>query len=401
MAVVNSQVILESDLRRRLQQTIDAAQTNKRILPERDLLRSQVLERLVNEQALLQRAASRGIDVDDATVQRAVDRIAQQNNLSVAALRAQLEKDGIPFARFRQDVRDEIVISRLREREVDARLSISESEVDTFLAGQGQSLARVDEWLVSQIFVASPPESSASEKSAARSKADAIFSRARSGESFPNMARKESASADSQQGGSLGWRTSDRLPELFLRAIRGAGPGDIVGPVQSPGGFHILRLDDRRSQTQRPVVDVFRARHILLRVDEKTTEQAVVRRLQDLKGRMTLGESFGSLARSFSQDPGSAALGGELEWAYPGDLVPEFERAALQLGPGQISDPVRTAFGFHIIEVLERKREPITEDRLRLLARLNLRDRKLAEAVDEWTREVRANTYVDIKPDNP
>ncbi|MEY4001497.1 MAG: hypothetical protein RI968_615, partial [Pseudomonadota bacterium] len=160
-------------------------------------------------------------------------------------------------------------------------------------------------------------------------------------------------------------------------------------------------LDDRRSQAQRPVVDVFRARHILVRVDGQTSEEAAARRLQELKRRIALGEPFASLARSFSQDPGSAARGGELDWAYPGDLVPEFERAALQLRQGQVSDPVRTVFGFHIIEVLERKREPITEDRLRLFARMALRDRKLAEAVDEWTREVRANTYVDIKPDNP
>jgi peptidyl-prolyl cis-trans isomerase SurA len=307
----------------------------------------------------------------------------------------------VSFARFRDDIRDEILMSRLREREVDARVSVSESEVDVYLASQGQRLGQVDEWLVSQILIPAAAESKAAEKATAKAKADSILARVRGGEPFAVAARRESASADKEQGGSLGWRTMDRLPELFSKALKGASPGDVVGPIQSAGGWHILRLDDRRSQAERPIVDVFRARHILIRVDGQTSEEAAARRLQELKRRMVLGESFGSLARSFSQDPGSAARGGELDWAYPGDLVPEFERAALQLRQGQVSDPVRTVFGFHIIEVLERKREPITEDRLRLFARMALRDRKLAEAVDEWTREVRANTYVDIKPDNP
>ena len=401
VAVVNTQVILESDLRRRMQQAADSAKTAKQTLPPQEVLRKQVLERLVNEQAILQRAASRGIEVDEATIQRAVERIAEQNGLSVTALRNQLEKEGVSFSRFRDDIRDEILISRVREREVDSRVNVAESEVDAFLVSQGQRLAQIDELLVSQILLPVASEASAPDKAAVKSKADAVLARIRGGEPFAVAARKESASADKEQGGSLGWRTTDRLPEIFVKALQGAGPGEIVGPIQSAGGWHILRLDDRRSQAQRPVVDVFRARHILIRVDGQTSEEAAARRLQELKRRMALGEAFGSLARSFSQDPGSAARGGELDWAYPGDLVPEFERAALQLRQGQVSDPVRTVFGFHIIEVLERKREPITEDRLRLFARMALRDRKLAEAVDEWTREVRANTYVDIKPDNP
>jgi len=204
VAVVNSQVILESDLRRRVAQASDAARTARQSLPPLDVLRSQVLDRLINEQALLQRAAAVGLQVDEQTLQRAVERIAEQNGLSVTGLRNQLEKEGVSFARFRDDIRDEILMSRLREREVDARVNVSESEVDVYLASQGQRLGQVDEWLVSQILIPAAAESKAAEKAAAKAKADAILARVRAGEAFAVAARKESASADKEQGGSLG-----------------------------------------------------------------------------------------------------------------------------------------------------------------------------------------------------
>lgn len=387
-AVVNNEIILESEVQRRLAQARQAMAKAKQPAPPESRLREQVLDRMVNDLALLQRATQVGLSVDDITLNRAIARIAEQNGMSVQGLSAQLQSEGIAFERFRQDIREEILLTRLREREVDNRLTVSEAEIDAFLAAQGASLSRSEEWRVSQILLDS------------EAKAKAVAQRLQGGEDFAAVARELSLSPDATNGGDLGWRAAERLPTIFLKAVEKLQPGQWTGPFQSPGGFHILRLEDRRSSIRSQVVDVFRARHILIRVDAQTSEQTATRRLQELRRRLGLGEAFEQLAKDFSQDPGSAAKGGQLDWAYPGDLVPEFERAALGLARGQVSEPVRTVFGFHLIEVLDRKQEPLTEDRLRLIARLSLRDRKLADAVDDWTREIRANSYVEIKRDD-
>lgn len=387
-AVVNNEIILESEVQRRLAQARQAIAKAKQPAPPEDRLREQVLDRMVNDLALLQRATQVGLSVDDNTLNRAIARIAEQNGMSVEGLSAQLQSEGIAFERFRQDIREEILLTRLREREVDNRLTVSEAEIDAFLAAQGASLSRSEEWRVSQILLDS------------EAKAKAVAQRLQGGEDFAAVARELSLSPDATNGGDLGWRGAERLPTIFMKAVEKLQPGQWTGPFQSPGGFHILRLEDRRSSIRSQVVDVFRARHILIRVDAQTSEQTAIRRLQELRRRLSLGEAFEQLAKDFSQDPGSAAKGGQLDWAYPGDLVPEFERAALGLARGQVSEPVRTVFGFHLIEVLDRKQEPLTEDRLRLIARLSLRDRKLADAVDDWTREIRANSYVEIKRDD-
>lgn len=387
-AVVNNEIILESEVQRRLAQARQAIAKAKQPAPPEDRLREQVLDRMVNDLALLQRATQVGLSVDDNTLNRAIARIAEQNGMSVQGLSAQLQSEGIAFERFRQDIREEILLTRLREREVDNRLTVSEAEIDAFLAAQGASLSRSEEWRVSQILLDS------------EAKAKTVAQRLKGGEDFAAVARELSLSPDATNGGDLGWRGAERLPTIFLKAVEKLQPGQWTGPFQSPGGFHILRLEDRRSSIRSQVVDVFRARHILIRVDAQTSEQTAIRRLQELRRRLSLGEAFEQLAKDFSQDPGSAAKGGQLDWAYPGDLVPEFERAALGLARGQVSEPVRTVFGFHLIEVLDRKQEPLTEDRLRLIARLSLRDRKLADAVDDWTREIRANSYVEIKRDD-
>ena len=387
-AVVNNEIILESEVQRRLAQARQAMAKAKQPAPPESRLREQVLDRMINDLALLQRATQVGLSVDDITLNRAIARIAEQNGMSVQGLSAQLQSEGIAFERFRQDIREEILLTRLREREVDNRLTVSEAEIDAFLAAQGASLSRSEEWRVSQILLDS------------EAKAKAVAQRLQGGEDFAAVARELSLSPDGPNGGDLGWRAAERLPTIFLKAVEKLQPGQWTGPFQSPGGFHILRLEDRRSSIRSQVVDVFRARHILIRVDAQTSEQTATRRLQELRRRLGLGEAFEQLAKDFSQDPGSAAKGGQLDWAYPGDLVPEFERAALGLARGQVSEPVRTVFGFHLIEVLDRKQEPLTEDRLRLIARLSLRDRKLADAVDDWTREIRANSYVEIKRDD-
>ncbi len=400
VAIVNREVITASELARRQKQFELNLRRQGIALPSPAVLREQVLDRMINDRALLQLARESGIRVDDQMLDRSITRIADQNGMNVAGLRNQLESEGISFASFRQDIREEIMLTRLREREVDNRLQISDSEVDTFLAAQGQSIQRVEEWKVAQILVRVSENPTKEELAAAQEKLKRGEDALRGPRTFAAVAKELSDAPDRDQGGSLGWRTRDRLPALFLDAVANLKPGETAKAVRSPNGFHVLQLEDKRSALRTQEVAVHRARHILIRVDAQVSEEQARRRVIDLRRRLDLGADFAQLARDFSQDPGSAARGGELDWAYPGDLVPEFERAMFGLQPGQISEPIRSVFGIHLIQLLERKREPLTEQRLRTAARLALRDRKLAEAVADWTREVRANAYVEIKRDD-
>lgn len=400
VAIVNREVITASELARREKQFVVNLKRQGAAVPPPAVLREQVLDRMINDRAMLQLARETGIRVDDLTLDRSVARIAEQNGLSVSGLRNQLESEGISFSSFRQDIREEIILTRLREREVDNRLQISDSEVDTFLAAQGQSIQRIEEWKVAQILVRVSENPSKQDLTAAQDKVKRIEEALRGPRTFAAVAKEFSDAPDRDQGGSLGWRTRDRLPTLFLEAVASLKPGEVAKTIRSPNGFHVLQLEDKRSTLRTQEVAVHRARHILVRVDAQVNEEQARRRIVDIRRRLELGADFAQLARDFSQDPGSAPRGGELDWAYPGDLVPEFERAMVALQPGQVSDPVRSVFGVHLIQLLERKREPLTEQRLRTAARMVLRDQKLAEAVADWTREVRANAYVEIKRDD-
>jgi peptidyl-prolyl cis-trans isomerase SurA len=399
VAIVNREAITASELQRRERQFVQNLRRQGVEIPEPAVLRAQLLDRLIEEQAMLQLARESGIRVDDVTLDRSIARIAEQNGMSVTGLRNQLEREGVSFAAFRQDIREEIILSRLRERDVENRLQVSESEVDTFIASQGQSIQRIDELRVSQILIRLAEGASKEDADAAMARVRQVQEALRSGKPFAELAREVSDAPDREEGGSLGWRSRERLPALFLEAVSTLRPGQLSAPVRSPNGFHILILEDRRSTLRAQEVTVHRARHILLRVDAQVSEEQATRRLIELRRRIELGAEFADIARDFSQDPGSAQRGGELDWAYPGDLVPEFERAMFQLQPGQISEPVRSVFGLHLIQLIERKREPLTEQRLRIAARMVLREQKLSEALADWTREVRANAYVEIKSD--
>ena len=399
VAVVNNDVIVESELLRRLEQVRRNLQRTGQALPPDQVLREQVLDRMTTDLALLQRALEAGLRVDDLSLDRAIARLAESNGLTVLALKNQLRTEGVHFEAFREDIRDEITISRLRERDVENRLRVSDSEIDAFLESKGQSLAKVQEWQLSQILIPLAADASEQEvRAASQQMMDWAQSVRKEEASFVELAKRHSKSPEASQGGSLGWRSQERMPALFFQAVKDLQAGELTPPLRSGNGLHLLRVDDRRVALGGELVDVYRARHILIRVDANTSEEQAARRLADVRERLRLGEPFERLARAISQDPGSAPKGGELDWAYPGDLVPEFERALAQLRPGELSPPVRTMFGLHLIELLERKREPLSEERFRLAARLALRDRKLSEAVNDWMREVRANSYVEIKP---
>jgi peptidyl-prolyl cis-trans isomerase SurA len=401
VAVVNDEVVTASELDLRLRVAEQQLQRQKIALPPREVLRRQVLERIIIDRAQVQTARETGVRVDDATVNAAIARIAEQNRMDLPTFRARLEADGVSFVRFREDVRDDIVMNRLRDREVDARIQITEAEVENFLAEQAGVAAGSVEYNIAQILLRVPDNASTERIEQVRKQADDLVAQLKGGADFARLAASFSASPEALKGGELGWRSVERLPTLFVDAVKGLKQGDIAPVVRSPGGFHVLKLVGSRNAVESRLtvgpLQQTRVRHILLRVSDLTPEPEIRRRLLELRGRaVTGGQDFGSLARLHSLDP-SATRGGELGWLYPGDTVPEFERAMDALKPGEISEPVQSPFGWHLIQVLERRIDESPIERNRLAARQALRERKSDEAFQEWLRQLRDRTYVELR----
>jgi len=398
VAVVNKDVITATELG----DAVAAAQRQLRrqgtALPERALLERQMLERLILDKAQLQLARDKGIRVDELQLDRAVQRVAQNNNMSLADFRRALERDGVAFQAWREELREQILLSRLREREVDDRVQVSDTEIDLFLAElQARPDARV-EYQLSHILVRVPEQASPERIEAARARAQNALAAARAGADFASLAASYSDAPDALQGGSLGWRSHDRLPELFSSALAGINPGAVSEILRSPAGFHLLKLSGRRGAVldSAPVAQT-RLRHILIRASESISESEALRRLNDLRARIASGAAdFAAMARVHSGDA-SAARGGELDWVYPGDTVPEFERAYRELKVGEVSQPVRTPFGYHLIQVLERRSADMSPERRRLQARQALRERKSDEAYQDWLRQLRDQVYVELR----
>ncbi|MEW5881574.1 MAG: peptidylprolyl isomerase [Pseudomonadota bacterium] len=401
VAVVNDEVITQVELQARVQIAEQQLRRQKITPPARDVLTRQVLERMIVDRAQLQLAKETGVRVDDATVNAAIARIAEQNGTTLPAFRERLEREGISFARFREDVRDDITMARLRDREVDSRIQIAEGEIDNFLAAQAGVEAGATEYNIAQILLRVPEAVSAQRIEEIRKRAEDLLAQLKGGADFARLAASYSAGPEALSGGELGWRTAERLPTLFLEAVKDLKPGELAPIVRSPGGFHVLKLVGKRNAVEGRLatgpVQQTRVRHILLRVSDLTPEPEVRRRLQDLRDRVVRGgQDFGQLARLHSVDP-SATRGGDLGWLYPGDTVPEFERAMNQLKPGEVSEPVQSPFGWHLIQVLERRTEESPIERNRLAARQALRDRKADEAYQEWLRQLRDRTYVEYR----
>jgi peptidyl-prolyl cis-trans isomerase SurA len=404
VAVVNEEAITQSELDTRTRIAAAQLRRQKIQLPPEAVLRRQVLERMIIDRAQLQLARETGVRVDDATVNAAIGRIAEQNGVSVQQFRDRLEQQGISFSRFRTEIRDDIVMSRLRDREVDSRIQVSEGEIENFLAAQAGVAAGSVEYNIAQILLRVPDNASTDRIEATRRQAEAIVMQLRGGADFARLAAANSNSPEALSGGSLGWRTAERLPTLFLDAVKDLKPGELAPLVRSPGGYHILKLEGRRDAGQGRLatgpVEQTRARHILLRVSDLTPEAEVRRRLLDLRERVvTGGQDFGQLARLHSVDS-TATRGGDLGWLYPGDTVPEFERSMALLKPGEVSQPVGSPFGWHLIQVLERRTEESPAERNRMAARMALRERKADEAYTEWLRQLRDRTYVEYRIDD-
>lgn len=326
--------------------------------------------------------------------------------MTVQQFRQQLEREGTPFTRFREEIREEIVMQRLREREVDNKIQVSESEVDNYLAAQAGAAQAQQEYSVSHILVSIPENATAEQIAERRRRAEGVVRQLQAGGDFAKLAATYSDASDALSGGNLGWRNADRLPQLFVETIAAMKQGEVSPLLKSSNGFHILKLNGMRSQSvvksgaAATAVQQTHVRHILIKVNQLVSSADAKRKLTELKQRLdNKAATFEELAKLFSNDL-SASRGGELGWIYPGDTVPEFERAMDALKPGEVSEPIESPFGWHLIQVLERKTDDVSQERQRLLARQVIRERKLEEATQDWLRQLRDRAYVEYRFDN-
>jgi peptidyl-prolyl cis-trans isomerase SurA len=400
--IVNDEVITQRELNERVATIVARMQQQKLALPDAADLRRQILERMIIERAQLQLAKEMGVRVDDNMLDRAISRIAEQQKMTVQQMRNQMEKEGTTFAAFREEIREEIVMQRLREYEVDNKINISEAEVEAFIAAEKAAAAEQFELNISQIMVRIPENATPEVIAARQKRAEEVGRQLRTGADFAKMAATYSDASDALQGGVVGWRPSGALPPVFAEALGKLKPGQVTPIIKSAAGFHILKLVDKRSMAEaaaQETVQQTHVRHILLKVTPATPAAEVKRKLMELKERIdNKSAKFDELARVHSQD--SAAKGGDLGWLAPGDSLPEFERAVDALKPGQVSEPVETAFGYHLIEVLERKADDVSKEKQRAAARNALRERKLVEAIEDWQRQVRDRAYVEFRDES-
>jgi peptidyl-prolyl cis-trans isomerase SurA len=396
VAVVNDEVVTYYELRTRLDSALSQLKRQGTPLPPREVLEQQVLERLVMDKVQLQYAKETGLRVDDAQLEQALQRIAAGNKMSLAQFRQALEKDGIVFAKFREDIREEMTIARVREREVENKIVISEGEIDNYLSGESAKGVGGEEYQMAHILLRAPESASPEQIQKLKLKTEQVLDRLKKGDDFGQVAAAYSDAPDGLKGGDLGWRTLDRLPAIFAEAAPKLKAGDVSPILRSSNGFHLLKLLAKRGGTAVAAVQQTHARHILIKVNEIVSESEARHKLVGLRERLTHGGNFAELAKLFSQD-GSAPKGGDLGWIYPGDTVPDFERAMNLLQPGEVSEPVRSPFGFHLIEVLERLVQDISSERQRAAARQALRERRLDEAYQDWLRMARDRAYVELR----
>ena len=403
IAVVNDEAITAYELKARMVTVERQLRSQNVQLPPRDVLERQLLERMVADRVQLQFAKETGLRISDIELDGAMRRIAEGNKLSLAEFRAALEKDGVAWVKFREEVREEITLSRLRDREVENRIIVSEGEIDNYLANPNQESAASTEIALSHIVIRVPEQASPDQLMRIGARAQSALDQIRRGDDFAKVAASFSDAPDGLSGGSMGMRALDRLPGLYAEAAQKLKAGEVSEILRSPAGFHIIKVTEKRggeSGTAAPVsLKQTRARHILIKINEVISEVEAQRKLVALKERLDNGADFAELARLNSNDL-SAAKGGDLGWLYQGDTVPDFEKAMDALKINQISAPVQSPFGFHLIQVLERRTEDATQERQRLSARQILRARKSDEAYQDWVRQMRDRAYVEYRNDD-
>lgn len=396
IAVVDQVVITENELIDRIQTVRSQLEKQDAKIPPADVLQKQILERLINDRLLLQYAAQTGVRVDDTQLDRTVERIAEQNKLSVPDFRAALEQEGVSYRKFREDIRNEIIIARLREREVDNRVNVTEAEIDNYLTTQSSQGEIQDEFEISHILIRTPEDGSPEELQKLREKAEEVVKRLTEGADFAEVSASMSDAPNALEGGKLGWKTSTQIPELFNEALKPLQPGSLTPVLRSPNGFHVLKMTDRRGGSSPLMVEQTKLRHILVKLSEIMSDADAQQRMVIIKERLDNGADFAELARQYSEDA-SANSGGDLGWVNPGDTVPQFEQAMNLLAPGEISEPVRSPFGWHIIQVQDRRKQDMTKEAARFKARQEIRARKAEEAYEDWVRELRDRAYVELQ----
>lgn len=396
VAVVNNGVITEYELRNRVDQVLRQLAGQKTNPPPRGVLEKQILERMITEKALLQIAQDTNIRIDGPQLDRAIANIAQRNNMDPAAFRKALESEGTDFESFRDQIRTEILIGRLRDREVDSRVVVTDAEIDNLIASSARDASQQDEYQLAHILVLTPEGASPEQLAELRAKAEKALAELNGGAPFSQVSAAYSDAPNALQGGELGWRPQAQLPALFVDAVKPLNPGQISPVLRSPNGFHLLKLLDKRGKDVQLVVKQTHARHILIRTNEIIGDSEARTRLIQLKERIENGTAFEELAKLHSDDL-SASKGGDLGWLNPGDTVPDFERTMDALQPGQVSEPVRSPFGWHLIQVLERRDQDVSQERRRLDARRVIRARKSEEAFDDWVRQARDRAYVEYR----
>ncbi|HZY17175.1 MAG TPA: peptidylprolyl isomerase [Ramlibacter sp.] len=400
VAVVNSEPITNNELRARLQRFEQQLAQQGASIPPRGELARVVLDRLISEKAQLQVARESGIRVDEAMVDQAEANVARQNEMSVADLRRRLQADGVPTATFREELRNQLLLGRLRDREVESRVRVTDADIDQYLRDQQTAAAdpASSALNLAQVLVAVPENASEQQVRELLAKAQRVQERARAGEDFAALAREASdAPGAASNGGVMGLRAADRYPPLFLEAVQALPQGGVSQVVRSGAGFHVLKVVEKRQGELPTTVTQSHARHILLRTGARLSETAARERLADLRRRITAGQAdFAQLAREFSQD-GTASRGGDLGWANPGSYVPEFEDAMNALAPGEVSEPLVSRFGVHLIQLLERRTAKLSPREQRELLRNIVREKKLDEAYATWAQEVRGRAFVEMR----
>ncbi len=396
VAIVNDEVITRQELAQRYDEVVQTLTQQKTPLPPRAVLEKQLLERMITERALQQHAKSTGIRVDPAQVERTLQRIATQNKMDVAGLAAAMEKDGQSIDRLRENIRNEILIGRARERDVENKIVVSDAEIEGYLLTQAQ-LGVDTEYNFSHILVTVPENASPEQIQERRARAQDILDQLAHGADFAQLSASYSDAPNALQGGNFGWRKTGQIPALFAEALKSLKPGQVAPLLKSGNGFHILKLNDKRGLDTPHSVTQTHVRHILIKTNEITSETDAKNRLLQLKERIDNGVKLEELARLHSEDA-SASKGGDLGWINPGDTVPEFEKAMDALKPGEVSSPVQSPFGWHLIQVLARRDQDVTQERQKFLARQAIRERKAEEAFQDWVRQIRDSAYVELRP---
>lgn len=396
VAVVDQSVITEQELLDRTKSVVAQIEKKGGEVPSEKVLQKQILERLIVDSLQLQLAAQTGIKIDDGQLDKTIERIAEQNKLSPDEFKKAIENDGISFYKFREDIRNEITIARLKEREVESKVSVSEGEVDNYLTTQSSRVGEQDDYEISAILIRTPEDLTPEDIEKAKNKTEQVLKALSEGMSFTEASATYSDAPNALEGGAMGWRNADQIPPVFLESLKAMKPGETSKPFRTPNGVYILKLNDRRASTSNLMVDQTHVRHILIKLSEVVSESEAKHKIDVIRERIVNGTPFEEMARQYSED-GSASNGGDLGWVSPGDTVPAFEREMNSLEKDQISKPILTPFGWHIIQVLDRRKKDMTEQASRVKARQEIRARKAEEAYNDWIRELRDRAYVDLR----